>query len=156
MVTQKRRDSWDDPIGRWLPNAPADKRAITLRQLFSLRGSSSRGVGRRGLAFGLLAAAVTVGCSATVSDTTAPAPSATTPANPTSDAARCRQLQAAAAANPPVFDAAATWLGHARAVRADAADAVADFSRADHDQALHWIARTCGVPMTTGQLLEAL
>lgn len=26
---------WDDPIGRWLPNAPADKRAITLRQLFS-------------------------------------------------------------------------------------------------------------------------
>ncbi|MCC7633949.1 isochorismatase family protein [Stenotrophomonas rhizophila] len=37
-----------------------------------------------------------------------------------------------------------------------AADAVADFSRADHDLALHWIARTCGVPMTTGQLLEAL
>jgi bifunctional isochorismate lyase/aryl carrier protein len=37
-----------------------------------------------------------------------------------------------------------------------AADAVADFSRADHDQALHWIARTCGVPMTTDQLLEAL
>ncbi|SFR78374.1 bifunctional isochorismate lyase / aryl carrier protein [Stenotrophomonas maltophilia] len=37
-----------------------------------------------------------------------------------------------------------------------AADAVADFSRADHEQALHWIARTCGVPMTTGQLLEAL
>lgn len=26
---------WDDPIARWLPNAPADKRAITLRQLFS-------------------------------------------------------------------------------------------------------------------------
>ena len=40
-----------------------------------------------------LAAAVTVGCSATVSDTTAPAPSATTPANPTSDAARCPLLQ---------------------------------------------------------------
>jgi len=37
-----------------------------------------------------------------------------------------------------------------------AADAVADFSRADHDQALHWIARTCGVPMTTDQLLERL
>ena len=37
-----------------------------------------------------------------------------------------------------------------------AADAVADFSRADHDQALHWIARTSGVPMTTDQLLEAL
>lgn len=37
-----------------------------------------------------------------------------------------------------------------------AADAVADFSRADHDQALHWIARTSGVPMTTEQLLEAL
>ena len=37
-----------------------------------------------------------------------------------------------------------------------AADAVADFSRADHDQALHWIARTCGVPMTTDQLLEVL
>jgi bifunctional isochorismate lyase/aryl carrier protein len=37
-----------------------------------------------------------------------------------------------------------------------AADAVADFSRADHDQALHWIARTCGVPMTTDQLLEAM
>ena len=56
-----------------------------------------------------LAATVTVGCSAAVPDTTAPAPSGTTPANPTSDAARCRQLQAAAAANPPVFDAAATW-----------------------------------------------
>ncbi|MBK8068231.1 MAG: beta-lactamase family protein [Rhodanobacteraceae bacterium] len=26
---------WDDPIARWLPSAPADKRAITLRQLFS-------------------------------------------------------------------------------------------------------------------------
>ncbi|WP_256644498.1 isochorismatase family protein [Stenotrophomonas sp. 9(2022)] len=37
-----------------------------------------------------------------------------------------------------------------------AADAVADFSRADHDQALHWIARTSGVPMTTAQLLEEL
>ena len=56
-----------------------------------------------------LAATVTVGCSAAVPDTTAPAPSGTTPANPPSDAARCRQLQAAAAANPPVFDAAATW-----------------------------------------------
>lgn len=37
-----------------------------------------------------------------------------------------------------------------------AADAVADFSQADHEQALQWIARTCGVPMTTEQLLEAL
>ncbi len=37
-----------------------------------------------------------------------------------------------------------------------AADAVADFSRADHDQAVHWIARTSGVPMTTDQLLEVL
>ncbi|WP_312709046.1 isochorismatase family protein [Stenotrophomonas sp.] len=37
-----------------------------------------------------------------------------------------------------------------------AADAVADFSRADHDQALYWIARTCGVPMTTDRLLELL
>ncbi len=37
-----------------------------------------------------------------------------------------------------------------------AADAVADFSRADHDQALHWIARTSGVPLTTDQLLEVL
>lgn len=37
-----------------------------------------------------------------------------------------------------------------------AADAVADFSRADHDHALYWIARTCGVAMTTDQLLERL
>lgn len=37
-----------------------------------------------------------------------------------------------------------------------AADAVADFSREDHMSALHWVARTCGVPMTTEQLLEAL
>ncbi|MGA6181147.1 isochorismatase family protein [Stenotrophomonas sp. NPDC077421] len=37
-----------------------------------------------------------------------------------------------------------------------AADAVADFSRDDHDMAMRWIARTCGVPMTTVQLLEAL
>lgn len=37
-----------------------------------------------------------------------------------------------------------------------AADAVADFSRGDHDHALHWIARTCGVPMSTDHLLEAL
>lgn len=37
-----------------------------------------------------------------------------------------------------------------------AADAVADFSRADHDLALHWIARTCGIPMTTDHLLETL
>jgi len=37
-----------------------------------------------------------------------------------------------------------------------AADAVADFSRGDHDLALHWIARTCGIPMTTDHLLETL
>jgi len=37
-----------------------------------------------------------------------------------------------------------------------AADAVADFTRADHDMALHWIARTCGVPLTTDQILELL
>ncbi|THF64520.1 isochorismatase family protein [Pseudothauera nasutitermitis] len=37
-----------------------------------------------------------------------------------------------------------------------AADAVADFSREDHDQALRWIARTCGVPMSTEALLEVL
>ncbi len=37
-----------------------------------------------------------------------------------------------------------------------AADAVADFSRADHDMAMQLIARTCGVPLTTDQLLETL
>ena len=37
-----------------------------------------------------------------------------------------------------------------------AADAVADFSRADHDMALAWIARTCGVPLATDRLLEIL
>ncbi|MGP9551797.1 MULTISPECIES: isochorismatase family protein [unclassified Halomonas] len=37
-----------------------------------------------------------------------------------------------------------------------AADAGADFTRDDHLGALRWIARTCGVPMTTDQLLEAL
>ncbi|MBB3344371.1 isochorismatase family protein [Luteimonas sp. RC10] len=37
-----------------------------------------------------------------------------------------------------------------------AADAVADFTRADHDMALHWIARTCGVPLTTDRILELL
>lgn len=37
-----------------------------------------------------------------------------------------------------------------------AADASADFTRDDHLGALHWIARTCGVPMTTEQLLKAL
>lgn len=73
-----------------------------------------------------LAAAVTVGCSATVSDTTAPAPSATTPANPTSDAARCRQLQASCpfvrgsprslAHRPLPSMTTATWRGSADAV----------------------------------------
>lgn len=37
-----------------------------------------------------------------------------------------------------------------------AADAVADFSRADHDMALAWIARTCGVPLATETILETL
>lgn len=36
------------------------------------------------------------------------------------------------------------------------ADACADFSREDHFDALRWIARTCGVPLTTDQLLKAL
>lgn len=36
------------------------------------------------------------------------------------------------------------------------ADATADFSREDHMAALRWIARTCGVPLTTDQLLEKL
>ncbi|GHB28725.1 isochorismatase family protein [Salinicola rhizosphaerae] len=36
------------------------------------------------------------------------------------------------------------------------ADALADFSRADHERALHWVARTCGVPLTTERLLEVL
>lgn len=37
-----------------------------------------------------------------------------------------------------------------------AADAVADLGRAEHDQALAWIAASCGVPMTTRAVLEAL
>lgn len=37
-----------------------------------------------------------------------------------------------------------------------AADALADFSRDDHDMALRWIARTCGVALTTDRLLELL
>lgn len=37
-----------------------------------------------------------------------------------------------------------------------AADAVADFTREDHDYAMRWIARTCGVPMSTKALLAAL
>jgi len=37
-----------------------------------------------------------------------------------------------------------------------AADAVADFSAEDHAQALRWIARTCGIPRTTTDLIEAL
>ncbi|ART79671.1 isochorismatase family protein [Oceanisphaera avium] len=36
------------------------------------------------------------------------------------------------------------------------ADAGADFSREDHLYALRWIARTCGVALTTDQLLEAI
>jgi len=36
------------------------------------------------------------------------------------------------------------------------ADAVADFSRDDHMSALRWIARTCGVPVTTDALLSML
>jgi len=37
-----------------------------------------------------------------------------------------------------------------------AADAVADLGRAEHDQAMAWIAASCGVPMTTDAVLEAL
>ncbi|MER2537183.1 MAG: isochorismatase family protein [Rhizobiaceae bacterium] len=37
-----------------------------------------------------------------------------------------------------------------------AADATADFSRAEHDMALAWVAGRCGVPMSTAQLLAAL
>lgn len=35
--------SWDDTVGRWLPDAPADKRAIRLRQLFSHTSGISGG-----------------------------------------------------------------------------------------------------------------
>lgn len=37
-----------------------------------------------------------------------------------------------------------------------AADALADFTRAEHDMALTWAAGRCGVPMTTAALIEAL
>lgn len=37
-----------------------------------------------------------------------------------------------------------------------AADATADFSRAEHDMAVKWVAGRCGVPMSTAQLLAAL
>ena len=37
-----------------------------------------------------------------------------------------------------------------------AADALADFSRADHDMALHWAAGNCGVPMTSDAVISAL
>lgn len=37
-----------------------------------------------------------------------------------------------------------------------AADAVADFSREKHDMALRYVADTCGVPLSTAQLLAAL
>ncbi|MCO5080585.1 MAG: isochorismatase family protein [Rhizobiaceae bacterium] len=36
------------------------------------------------------------------------------------------------------------------------ADALADFSRAEHDMAVKWVAGRCGVPMTTDQLVAAL
>jgi bifunctional isochorismate lyase / aryl carrier protein len=36
------------------------------------------------------------------------------------------------------------------------ADAVADFSRAEHDMAIHWVAGRCGVPMVTADVLTAL
>lgn len=36
------------------------------------------------------------------------------------------------------------------------ADALADFSRAEHDMAVKWVAGRCGVPMTTTQLLGEL
>ena len=35
-LVDQGRMRWDDPISTYLPDAPADKRAITLRQLFSL------------------------------------------------------------------------------------------------------------------------
>ena len=37
-----------------------------------------------------------------------------------------------------------------------AADALADFSRADHDLAVPWVAGRCGVPMMTDALIAAL
>ena len=37
-----------------------------------------------------------------------------------------------------------------------AADALADFSRDEHEMAVKWVAGRCGVPMTTGQLCERL
>lgn len=36
------------------------------------------------------------------------------------------------------------------------ADALADFSRAEHDMAVKWVAGRCGVPMTTAQALAAI
>jgi len=36
------------------------------------------------------------------------------------------------------------------------ADATADFSRAEHDMALKWVAGRCGVPVTTAAVLETL
>lgn len=36
------------------------------------------------------------------------------------------------------------------------ADAVADFSRADHDMAVKWVAGRCGIPQTTAQMIAAL
>lgn len=36
------------------------------------------------------------------------------------------------------------------------ADALADFSRADHDMAVKWVAKCCGVPLTTARLMAAL
>lgn len=37
-----------------------------------------------------------------------------------------------------------------------AADAVADYCRADHDLALRWIADCCGVPLATASILESV
>lgn len=37
-----------------------------------------------------------------------------------------------------------------------AADALADFSRAEHDMAITWVAGCCGVPMTTHAILARL
>ena len=59
----------------------------------------------------------------------------------------------------PDDDFAMTWEVDAKASKRlseIAADAVADFSRADHDMALAWIARTCGAPLATDRLLEIL
>lgn len=36
------------------------------------------------------------------------------------------------------------------------ADALADFSRAEHDMAIKWVAGRCGIPLTTAQIIATL